>query len=80
MICLVCREAELDQGLTSVTFERDEMTLVARAVPSLVCHRCGEAYVDATVAARLLQLTEHTAELSLSEGNKEYVEFKFTSR
>ena len=55
------------------------MKMVVRAVPSLLCRHCGEAYVDATVAARLLQLTERRAELSLSEGNKGYVEFEFTT-
>jgi YgiT-type zinc finger domain-containing protein len=79
VICVVCRESQLGRGLTSVNFERGEMKLVAKAVPSLVCQCCGEAYVDAMVAARLLQLAEHAAELSLNEGNEEYVEFEFTN-
>ena len=65
MICLICRQAHLDHGFTSVVFERDGMKLFVKDIPSLVCSGCGEAYVNATIAARLLQLAKQTVELGL---------------
>jgi len=58
MICLICRQAETVDGLTSVYFERGEMRLVVNHVPARVCPSCGEAYVEEGVAQRLLQGAE----------------------
>jgi len=58
MLCLICRQAETMDGLTSVHFERGEMRLVVNRVPARVCPSCGEAYVDEDVAVRLLQEAE----------------------
>jgi len=55
VICLICRQAEIVDGLTSVAFERGETKLVVNTVPARVCPSCGEAYVDEEVAVRLLQ-------------------------
>ena len=52
--CLICREAELIDGRTSVTFGRDELRLVINNVPARVCPHCGEAYVEEDVALQLL--------------------------
>jgi YgiT-type zinc finger domain-containing protein len=58
MICLICRQAETVDGLTSVRFERGEMKLTVKDVPARVCPSCGEAYVEEDVALRLLQQAE----------------------
>ena len=58
MICLICRQAETVDGLTSVHFERGEMSLIVNNVPAHVCPGCGEAYVDEDVAIRLLREAE----------------------
>jgi len=58
MNCLICRQAETVDELTSVTFERGEMRLVINNVPARVCPSCGEAYVDEGVAVRLLRDAE----------------------
>jgi len=55
MLCLLCRQAETADGLTSVHFERGEMRLVVKNVPARVCPSCGEAYVEEDVAGRLLR-------------------------
>ena len=54
MQCLICRQAEIIEGLTSVTFERDEFRLVVNNVPAQICPNCAEAYVEEDVAIRLL--------------------------
>jgi YgiT-type zinc finger domain-containing protein len=58
MICLICRQAEIVDRLTPVTFERGELRIVVNNVPAGVCPSCGEAYVDEDVAERLLQDAE----------------------
>ncbi|MDO9129456.1 MAG: type II toxin-antitoxin system MqsA family antitoxin [Anaerolineales bacterium] len=59
MKCVMCRQAETISGTTSVTFERDQFTLVVKDVPAQVCPNCGETYVDEKVAARLLREAEN---------------------
>ena len=58
MICLICRQAETVEGLTSVNFERGEMRLFIKNVPARVCPSCGEAYVEEEVAVQLLREAE----------------------
>ena len=55
MICLICKQAETVDGLTSLHFERGEMRLVVNNVPARVCPSCGEAYVEELVAVSLLR-------------------------
>jgi YgiT-type zinc finger domain-containing protein len=58
MICLICRRAEIVNGLTSVRFERGEMRLVVNNVPAQICPSCGEAYLAEEVAEQLLNDAE----------------------
>lgn len=51
----MCKQSELHPGRTTITLERDELSLVLKNVPALVCAQCGEAYADEATAARLLQ-------------------------
>jgi YgiT-type zinc finger domain-containing protein len=61
MICLICRQAEYTGRLTTVQLERGELRFVIQNVPARVCTGCNEAYVDAEVAERLLQIAEELA-------------------
>ncbi|MBM3315802.1 type II toxin-antitoxin system MqsA family antitoxin [candidate division WOR-3 bacterium] len=61
MKCVVCKQAETRPGTTTVTLERDGLTVVFKAVPAQVCPNCGEDYVDSAVAERLLQEADRTA-------------------
>ena len=58
MKCLMCKNENTVDGTTTVTFERDGMTLVIKNVPAQVCSNCGEAYVDEDVTSRLLASAE----------------------
>jgi len=73
MICLICRKAELVDGVTSVTFERGEMRLVVNHVPARVCPGCGEAYVEEGVAVQLLRAAEEMSETGGMEAVREYI-------
>ena len=72
MICLICRQAETIDGITSVDFERGEMRLVINHVPARVCPSCGEAYLDEEVAMRLLRSAEETSKAGIRDAVIEY--------
>ena len=72
MNCLICRQAEIVDGLTSVTFERDEMRLVVKDVPARICPSCGEAYVEEDVAVQLLREAEDMSMVGEVDGEVEY--------
>ncbi len=54
MQCVICKHGELDAGTTTVTLERDDVTLVFKDVPARVCENCGESYVDEAVTRQTL--------------------------
>jgi YgiT-type zinc finger domain-containing protein len=66
MKCVICRQGETREGLTTVTLERGPTVVVIRGVPAQVCDNCGEAYVDEDITARLLTEAEDAA----SAGNE----------
>lgn len=72
MICLICRQAETVDGLTTVHFERGEMRLVVNSVPARVCPSCGEAYVEEQVAASLLREAEAMSAAGELDGVRDY--------
>jgi YgiT-type zinc finger domain-containing protein len=72
MICLVCHQADLVDGLTSVRLERGELRLVVSDVPARVCPSCGEAYLEEHTAIRLLQSAEDTRKAGVQNAKYEY--------
>ena len=72
MICLICRQAEAVDELTSIHFERGEMNLTVINVPARICPSCGEAYVEENVAVRLLQEVEEISKAGMLETGIEY--------
>jgi YgiT-type zinc finger domain-containing protein len=62
MICLICRQAETVDGLTSVHFERGKTKVTLKNVPARICPNCGEAYVVEDIAVRLLRDAEEVWE------------------
>jgi len=61
MTCVVCNIGQTHAGRTTVTLEREGMTLVLKGVPARVCRNCGEAYVDQATTRRLLRDAEEAA-------------------
>ena len=61
MICIICKQAELQSGTGTSIFERDGMTLVIKEVSKLVCPNCGEEYTDEKTTERLLEIVENAA-------------------
>jgi len=59
--CVICRQGETIPGTTTVTLERDGMTLVIRDVPAQVCENCSERYLDETMTTHLLAILDEAA-------------------
>jgi YgiT-type zinc finger domain-containing protein len=78
MICLICRDAETIDGLTSVTFERGEMKLVINNVPARVCPNCGEAYVEEDDAVQLLNRAEAKYQAGILDSALDFSAFQST--
>jgi len=72
MNCLICRQAEIVDGFTSITFERDEFKLVINHAPAQICLNCGEAIVDEDVTIRLLSQAEDVISEGIFESICEY--------
>jgi YgiT-type zinc finger domain-containing protein len=72
MICLICRQAEIVDQLTSVNFDRGGMRSVISNVPARVCPSCGEAYVAEEVAMQLLRVMKKLSEAGLLDAYYEY--------
>ena len=61
MMCSICRHGETQPGTTTVTLQRDALTLVAKDVPAMVCANCGEEYLDASTTEQVLRMAEEAA-------------------
>jgi len=55
MKCMICKHGSTLKGFTTVTFERDNSTIIFKHVPALVCENCGEKYIEDTTTRELLQ-------------------------
>ena len=73
MKCFICNQAETSAGTTSVLFERGHVSLTIHTVPARVCPTCGEAYVEESVAANMLQQAEQLARAGTKVDACEYM-------
>jgi YgiT-type zinc finger domain-containing protein len=73
MNCLICKQGNTVAGLTTVTLERDGLTLVIKKVPAQVCDNCGEAYVDEETTGRLLETAEEMVQAGAQVDVRQYI-------
>jgi YgiT-type zinc finger domain-containing protein len=73
MKCVICKQAETKPGKTTVTLERDGLTLVVKGVPASVCENCGEAYTDEKTTEQLLKTAEEASRTGVQVDVREYV-------
>ncbi len=73
MRCLICKQDETRPGVTTITLERDGLTLVVKEVPAQVCPNCGEAYADEDAAAQLLKTAEQMVRVGTLVDVRQYV-------
>lgn len=72
MTCVICKRGETQSSATTVTLERDGMTLVFKDVPAQVCTNCGEAYVEDKISAGLLKAAEEAARAGVQVDIREF--------
>ena len=73
MKCVICKHGDTKEGTTTVTFDRDGMTLVVKDVPARICTNCGEDYVDEHVAHEILTIAERMAKSGAQVDVRRYV-------
>ncbi|MGA2912966.1 MAG: type II toxin-antitoxin system MqsA family antitoxin [Methanoregula sp.] len=73
MKCVICKNGATKEGKTTVTFDRDGLTLVVKDVPAQVCSNCGEDYVDEHVAHEILTIAERMAKSGAQVDVRRYV-------
>jgi len=73
MKCVICKHGETHPGTTTVTLEREGMTLVFKRVPAQVCENCGEAYLDEATTAHVLATAQEAARAGVQVDVREYV-------
>ena len=58
MKCAICRQGNTESGVTTVTLERNQSTLVFKQVPADICDNCGEVYLSSEINQTLLKQAE----------------------
>jgi YgiT-type zinc finger domain-containing protein len=71
--CVICKQGETQPGVTTMTFERNGLTLVVKNVPARVCVNCGQEYVDEQAATQLLETAENAAQAGVLVDIRAYV-------
>lgn len=72
MKCVICSHGETEPSQTTVTLERGGATVVFKSVPASVCENCGEAYVDESTTATLLEAMNSAADQGVLVDVREY--------
>lgn len=60
MKCVICKNGETKNGLTSVSFQREEVIIVVKNIPAEICENCGESYISEETSAKVLQEAEQS--------------------
>ena len=72
MKCIICKQGETRPGETTITLERQGTTLVFKKVPARICANCGEAYLEDSISAQLLQTAEEAVRSGVLVDVREY--------
>ena len=73
MKCVVCKSGETRPGTTTVTLEREGLTLVMKEVPAEICVNCGEDYVDSLVTRDILAVAKKMARSGAQVDIRRYI-------
>jgi YgiT-type zinc finger domain-containing protein len=61
MTCVICKQGRTRPGLTTVTLQRGQCTVILKGVPADICENCAEYYLSQEVAARVLEKADAAA-------------------
>jgi len=72
MKCVICKHGETQLGKTTITLERDHLTLIIKHVPAQICQNCGEEYLSAATTEHLFKTAEDVAQAGAYIDIREY--------
>lgn len=58
MKCVICRQGRTNNGLTTVTLEKGQTTVIIKEVPAEICENCGEYYLNEDVTEKVQNMAE----------------------
>ncbi|MDP2889376.1 MAG: type II toxin-antitoxin system MqsA family antitoxin [Bacteroidota bacterium] len=58
MDCVICKNGTTQDGLVTVTLERNGSIIAIKDVPAKVCNNCGEYYLDSEMTKEVLEKAE----------------------
>jgi len=73
MTCVICKQAEIEPGVVTVTLDRPGFTFIVKNVPARICPNCGEEYVEEKVTAQLLHSAESVARAGAQVDIRDYM-------
>jgi YgiT-type zinc finger domain-containing protein len=73
MKCVICKHGKTRAGTTTVTLERDGMTLVFKHVPAEICTNCGEAFIAEETGRQLIDVAEGAAQAGVEVDIRAFV-------
>ena len=53
--CTTCKNGTMQKGFTTVTFDKDNIVIVFRQMPAMVCDVCGDYTIEGSIAKVLLK-------------------------
>ncbi|MEA2692232.1 MAG: hypothetical protein QOJ16_1619 [Acidobacteriota bacterium] len=62
MSCVVCKTCEPSPGLTTVSLQRGDTTVIIKGVPAEICQTCSEYYLADLIARDVLALAERAVQ------------------
>ncbi len=72
MTCVICKHGQPQAGKTTVTLDRQGMTIIFKDVPAQVCPNCDEAYVGEQTSVALLRIAEEAARSGVQVDIREF--------
>ena len=61
MECVICKNGNTFEGITTVTLEKDKSVVVIKVVPAHICDNCGHYYLAEEFATKVLAIAQETA-------------------
>ena len=58
MKCVICKQGQTHDGLTTVTLDRGRTTVVIKDVPAQICENCGQYYLSEEVTEKVQNLAQ----------------------
>jgi YgiT-type zinc finger domain-containing protein len=60
MECVICKNGNTFEGITTVTLEKDNSVVIIKDVPASICDNCGHYYLAEEFAAKVLAIAQET--------------------